>query len=211
MTVQEKQDEVLQRTIPGKTGTIKLERGMSGALHAALPDGSKLQLTEPRELDPRFDKPWLDMLKKQNLSPADYRQINGKLFLRATAEQMGKALSDYRGAEEEAIKTHVPGLEELRSARQQEADYDDRFRRMMSSEHNDGASAPKKPALSSTELERRYPRAAMYLEAMGHMDSANTDKIAAGKKAKEMLLNGEPEEAVRKILDNWTSPAAQWN
>lgn len=118
------------------------------------------------------------------------------------------AYNAYKVAE---LAANVPGLNELRKAR--DAAYNDEHRyshqmdRMMDDEQNDGVNPPTPINQSlraiANDLAKQYPRAAMYLRAEGYTLASNYRKYGAGKDAMEIIATGGSIEDAQATLDNW--------
>lgn len=128
----------------------------------------------------------------------------------ATNPGLAEAVAAYRAAvdaeiaaDDAALESACPGISELKDAVADQERHDRQFSRMMDDESNDGARPPRGPKASVADLQRKYPRAALYLRAEWQSGAANDCKATAGAKAMEMLLAGETEEAVARVLDNW--------
>lgn len=118
------------------------------------------------------------------------------------------AYNAYKAAE---LAANVPGLNELRKAR--DAAYNDEHRyshqmdRMMDDEQNDGVNPPTPINQSlraiANDLAKQYPRAAIYLKAEGYTLASNFKKYGAGKDAMEIIATGGSIEDAQATLNNW--------
>lgn len=119
--------------------------------------------------------------------------------LKEIAEQERKAREEYR-AKVQAIE----GLEEIRKA---EADWEEYHARFMEAFGHEDAAVRQarmvKPTADPVDLKKKYPRAAAYLLAESYAFSGNYEKAAAGRKAKEKILNGESFEAAIAEMKDW--------
>lgn len=97
----------------------------------------------------------------------------------------------------------IPGIQELRAAREAEERYSAAFTRMMEDSLNDGANPPKRPSVSADDVATKYPLAALYLRAESYADSDHPVKRTAGCKAKAILLDGGSESEAKRLLDSW--------
>lgn len=127
------------------------------------------------------------------------------------AAALAEAQAVYRAARKAQLAVAVPGLDELRAAREAEERYRDRFAAMMENEHNDGARPPAQPTTNAAALAREFPRAALYLTAEAYSYAANHHKVAAGKRAMRILADGGPEQDARKVLENWLPAERMWD
>jgi len=141
-----------------------------------------------------------------------YSHVLGKIALTGDeAQKMLTAMDNARNSEKARHDEAVPGLEILREA--WEALRNDagavalQWREMMS-EDNDGANLPSgvNSALGQNyvALAAQYPRATLYLKAEHQADTGhwadNAGKMAAGKKACEILAAGGSLEEAKKAL-----------
>ena len=64
---------------------------------------------------------------------------------------------------------------------------------------------PTKPAVSTTELCEKYPKAAAMLQAEAYSRASNVAKSAAGRKARERIIDGEDYKTViAEMEEEWT-------
>lgn len=95
-----------------------------------------------------------------------------------------------RAAEQRAAKiAAIEGLEEIRAARADLAAWHEEWNR--SFEDVGGLGVRQKPEYDFEALNAKYPRAAAYLKAESFENASNYAKAAAGKRAKERIINGE--------------------
>ena len=170
-----------------------------------------------------------DMIEKYNISYVDDTRIN----LRPTKKITEKELEEVKAAKPEIIAelkariaaeelakanaaaelaANVPGLDELRNAREEWSDYRCRYEKYIASGACSGG--PAKPAVSVDEITAKYPVAAAYLKAEGYANAANYRKAAAGRKAKEAIANGADYKAALEQMEaEWTAAANEnlWN
>lgn len=94
----------------------------------------------------------------------------------------------------------IEGLTEIRDARADIAAWHDEF----NASFNDvgGLGVRPKPEYDFAALDAKYPRAAAYLKAEAFEYASNYAKSAAGKKAKERIINGEDHDAVIADMEN---------
>lgn len=108
-----------------------------------------------------------------------------------------------RAVEERMAKiAAIEGLEEIRNARADLAAWHDEF----NASFNDvgGLGVRPKPEYDFDALNAQYPRAAAYLAAEAFEYAANYAKSAAGKKAKERIINGEDyKQAIADMEAEW--------
>ena len=119
-------------------------------------------------------------------------------ILLAEEENKRKAAEE-RNARIEAI----PGLKEIRAAREDlkrwHDEFEDSFRDV------GGMGVRPKPQYDFEELYRKYPRASAYLKAEAYSRAANYAKASAGKKALERIINGEECDTVLSEME------AEWS
>lgn len=132
-------------------------------------------------------------------------RLTGKPKLAAAWAAHERAHAEYKAA----CAANLPGLDELRRARDEADRYDRQFGEMIDDESNDGARPPK-PAEgpSFAELSAKHPRAALYLLAEDYSSAANDRKASAGSQAMELLAHGGSEDEARQILENWLPESA---
>jgi hypothetical protein len=119
----------------------------------------------------------------------------------AYQEEIGSRIA----AEDAAERAAIPGVAELRAAKEDEERYRREFAQMMEDEQNDGVRPPRCAKVSVAEVAKRYPRAAVYLRAEAYSYACHWAKAKAGEEAMQILLAaGAESEAVAK-LDNWLS------
>lgn len=156
------------------------------------------------EIDPYFYYEWFNfgwpqtaviLSKESSLMLKDYQ----------TKEAQRRKAEAKQKAEEYNLKLAqtVPGIEELKTAYSAAYQYRVAFEAAMENEDNDGVNMPVAPQVDIAELEKAYPRAALYLKAEEYSLAENFDKSIAGKKAKEILADGGELETAQKLLDNW--------
>jgi len=130
---------------------------------------------------------------------------NGKKYLEEIKAKKSEILAYLaeKEAQEEARRqakkakiAAIEGLEEINNAINAETEYNRAFNKMMEDESNDGVFPPKKPAINSADLKQKYPRAAAYIKAENWSFADHYVKSAAGKKAKERIVNGEDYKTV---------------
>lgn len=106
------------------------------------------------------------------------------------------------------LAARVPGLEIIRTARAEHADYHEALERMMEDEGNDGARPPRKPTADLAALATEYPVAAAYLKAEGYSLASHYAKASAGRRAMERIEAGEDAAVVIAEMEReWTEHA----
>jgi hypothetical protein len=96
------------------------------------------------------------------------------------------------------------GVDHLRKCFADEDRYHRQFDRMMSDEQNDGVKSPKAPANDIEKECEKYPIAAAYLKAERFESASNYMKSAAGRKAKNKIMQGvDPEQAIADMHKEW--------
>lgn len=186
--------------------TVELDSGYIGFLTA---QGGRQSISDTKPLDRRQDAKAIDSLKARGLDPSQYVKMGAVLMHQDTADQLQAVRDQARKVRQAAFAANVPGLSELQSSRDEQDRYSSEFARMMDDESNDGARPPRGPSGASySDLSAKFPRAAMYLKAEAYGMSSHPDKNGAGKRAMQMILDGEPLDAVQKVLDNWLPASA---
>ncbi|WP_418178354.1 hypothetical protein [Akkermansia sp.] len=107
-----------------------------------------------------------------------------------------------------------PGISELREITARWNKAWDKNRRAWDNIENNPAYSPINTAAIEAELNAaraKYPRAALALNATSYTLASHHSKIAAGKKALELLKNGGSLEEAQSILDNWLPQEAMWD
>ena len=195
---------------------VRVEADPNGGYQVVIDNGKGKKGTVPldatREPAPYFR----DALKKVGANPRDYRQLGTQVVRADVADLVDAAAADYRrelaakrAGGEAALHAAVPGLKELRAARDAAELHGERFGRMMEDESNDGARPPAPPTgPSPAELAAKYPRAALYMRAEDYSLASHDRKASAGKRAMQMIRDGASEEDVRKVLENWLPDSA---
>lgn len=107
-----------------------------------------------------------------------------------------------------------PGISELREITARWNKAWDKNRQAWDNIENNPAYSPINTAAIEGELNAaraKYPRAALALNATSYALASHPSKIAAGKKALELLKNGGSLEEAQSILDNWLPREAMWD
>mgnify|MGYP004663714527 CR=1 FL=1 len=126
-----------------------------------------------------------------------------EIFAILVAEQDAKKRAR---AEREAKINAIPGLIEIKSARDDVERWRDEFAASFESEDGGGVGVRPQPKHDLAALYAKYPRAKAYLLADEYADAENYAKAKAGKKALEAIINGEdPESAIAAMEAEWTA------
>jgi len=174
--------------------------------------GSVHPILNPRELDSRIHKPTLEGIKKKGLNPRGYVVMGTVPMPRSTADELLEIREKAISIGKEYMEEMFPGLEDLRSAQAAAEKYSEDFHHSMEGESNDGCRPPVGPTGPSvSELSAKYPRAALYLRAEEYGCSSNHHKNGAGKRAMQLLEEGESIEDALVILENWLPATAYEN
>ena len=107
-----------------------------------------------------------------------------------------------------------PGISQLREITARWNKAWDKNRQAWDNIENNPAYSPINTAAIEDELNAaraKYPRAALALNATSYTLASHPSKIAAGKKALELLKNGGSLEEAQSILDNWLPQEAMWD
>lgn len=119
------------------------------------------------------------------------------------------AVSQAKAASEAAAKKlakNVPGLSELRDARERYEQQSYAFRRAI--ERGDGLYPAKPSAGAMAALAKKYPRANAYLQAEAYSRASNFRKASAGKKAMKAIAGGESyKKAIKRMEEEWSKAA----
>lgn len=107
----------------------------------------------------------------------------------------------------------LPGLNKIKKAVQEQADWQYKFNRAM--EDEDGSSTmTRAPKNVIEETKNAYPKEAAYYKAEQYSYASHYAKSSAGRKAMERILNGEDYNQVILDMENeWRKAAeeAVWN
>ena len=129
--------------------------------------------------------------RERNIDTTGKCYYSGYVINREVAEASMAAAAEHRENKKQKLLVAVPGLEELRAAKNADAEYLDAFDHMMDDEYNDGVNPPRKPSVDSAAVARKYPVAAAYLKAESWEYASHHAKVAAGKTAKQRIVAGE--------------------
>ena len=133
----------------------------------------------------------LELIKKYKAEILEYID-------RINAEK--KAAADMRQAKIDAIE----GLKELQGVILSWEKYNAEVERRMDDEVM-SSFAPKKPAVTVSEVSEKYPRATAYIKAEMMACSENYIKAEYGREALESIINGEDYiEALQKAEEKWS-------
>lgn len=99
----------------------------------------------------------------------------------------------YDTEEQKKPEEIIEGLAELRAAIKNRSAY---FQAKMRFERGELVDMPAYRSGEIQELEKKYPRASVYLEAERWVSTKTPIKVRLGTIAKEKILNGEDPEAV---------------
>lgn len=117
-------------------------------------------------------------------------------------------------AEREAKINAIPGLHEIRAARDDIERWREEFTSSFESESGGGVGVRAKPKYDMADLYDKYPRAKAYLEASDFANAEHYVKASAGKKAMEAIINGEDyEQAIAAMKAEWSeyTTAHMWD
>ena len=118
--------------------------------------------------------------------------------------------ADLRAEQERQAKIDaIPGLREIKAARADLVNWKLEFDASFDGENGGGVGVRPKPKYDMDALHAKYPRAKAYLDAEDVAASDNDAKAAAGRKALEVIINGEDyERAVSAMEAEWKSHVA---
>lgn len=105
-----------------------------------------------------------------------------------------------RRVSQEKIEAAIPGLAQLESAIIEQEKAEEESAKAI---RRGFGRANRSQSPSVAELSAKYPRAALYLKADAYQGASNSEKSAAGRKAKEILESGGDEQEAREILNSW--------
>lgn len=136
-------------------------------------------------------------------------RLAGKPKLQAAWAAHEQAHQEHAAEVSRRLAANVPGLDEVRAASDSAEAARDRFAAMMGDEGNDGARMPAGGA-DVAAVARKYPRAALYLQAERQAELSHDDrKAGAGRRALELIRDGADLEDARKVLTNWLPEPAR--
>lgn len=103
----------------------------------------------------------------------------------------------------------IPGLAELRDAIEDLNSWNREYSENIHSGAS-GVGLRAKPQYDLEAMRKKYPRAAAYLKAAEMASAANYAKAAAGKKARERIINGEDcEQALSDAEKEWNDHVSE--
>jgi len=152
------------------------------------------------------DKVWARILPNE---PEERAEIVASL--KARKPEILKYFADRDEAVKRAVREHqekidaIQGLAEIRAALADLESWREELRENI--ERGDSGVGLRTPPQSNLdELRAKYPRAAAYLEAEKMSYSPNPMKAAAGRKARERIVNGEDhKQALAEARAEWTA------
>ena len=145
----------------------------------------------------------LSLRSKPSNEDVDFIKANKQLFIDyIKSEQIAKE----KVAEERKRKIDaIEGLTELENAIDEHDNYQYEIERRMQNE-NLSSFLPEKPKSNIEELKIKYPRATAYLTAKNWSYASNVEKMVAGRKALERIINGENFKIVLEDMEaEWLS------
>lgn len=122
--------------------------------------------------------------------------------------KVAQAAIGQRESEANMLKKNVPGLDELRRAR----DYDSQQRSAFRSSiyRGDGLIRGNGNSNTAAAVEKKYPRAVAYLKAESYTFSSNYRKSAAGRQAMNEIASGKSyKKALKKMEEEWSKAASE--
>lgn len=135
-------------------------------------------------------------------------------ILKANKQEIMSIIREEQAEQERAIEERkakiasIEGLDIIRNARDDMRRWQEEFDK--SFENVGGFGVREKPEYDFEEMERKYPRAAAYLKAEAYENASHYAKSAAGKEAKEKILNGEDyEKVIEEMEAKWRSHCSE--
>ena len=125
--------------------------------------------------------------------PAVLDEIKTILLEEKAERDAARAEADRIRAEREARRDAIPGIKEIEEARSAWDKYHYIYDKVIAAGEG---RMPTKPAVSTTELCEKYPKAAAMLQAEAYSRASNVAKSSAGRKARERIIDGEDYKTV---------------
>lgn len=143
---------------------------------------------------------WKKTMKRPE--PAVLDEIKTILLEEKAERDAARAEADRIRAEREARRDAIPGIKEIEEARSAWDKYHYIYDKVIA----DGEGRmPTKPAVSTTELCEKYPKAAAMLQAEAYSSASNVAKSSAGRKARERIIDGEDyTQVIADMEKEWT-------
>lgn len=143
---------------------------------------------------------WKKTMKRPE--PAVLDEIKTILLEENAERDAARAEADRIRAEREARRDAIPGIKEIEEARSAW----DKYHYIYDNVIADGEGRmPTKPAVSTTELCEKYPKAAAMLQAEAYSSASNVSKSSAGRKARERIIDGEDyKQVIADMEKEWT-------
>lgn len=123
-------------------------------------------------------------------------------FLKANKKNIIDVINNEKRKQQERKEKiqNIVGLEELKKAIAEHEEYNEKFRKSFDGEYAvGGMGIEKKPTSDVAELKKKYPQATAYLTAENKEGSSNYEISSIGKKAKEKIINGDWENAIKEM------------
>lgn len=143
---------------------------------------------------------WKKTMKRPE--PAVLDEIKAILLEEKAERDAVRAEADRIRAEREARRDAIPGIKEIEEARSAWDKYYYIYDKVIA--EGEGRM-PTKPAVSTTELCEKYPKASAMLQAEAYSRASNVAKSAAGRKARERIIDGEDyTQVIADMEKEWT-------
>ncbi|MGN1101553.1 MAG: hypothetical protein ACI4RG_05120 [Huintestinicola sp.] len=115
-------------------------------------------------------------------------------FIKANAEEIRSILKAEKAAEDEALRIRqqkIDSIEGLKVLKNNISEWE-KYSYMINKYISNGAlgSAPSKPEIESSELKKKFPRAAAYIKAESYAYASNAVKSSIGKDALDKIIDG---------------------
>lgn len=143
---------------------------------------------------------WKKTMKRPE--PAVLDEIKTILLEEKAERDAARAEADRIRTERAARRDAIPGIKEIEEARRAWDKYHYLYDKVIA----DGEGRmPTKPAVSTTELCEKYPKAAAMLQAEAYFRASNVAKSSAGRKARERIIDGEDyTQVIADMEKEWT-------